>query len=75
MRKLNIPESSNIKEVFYDDKEKLLEVTFTNNTTYIYKDVPAPLIESFEHCSSAGKFFATNIRKGNFEVTKKVKDV
>ena len=73
MKKLNIPQSSNILEMSYDAESKLLEVTFKGGTVYDYYDVPSEIAEKFEHCESAGKTFTENIKRKTYKWTKKEK--
>lgn len=67
MKKLNIPESSNIAAVRYDEDAQRLEVDFKNGgATYEYYKVPKDVAEGFETAESAGKYFHANIVKGGY---------
>lgn len=71
MKKLNIPESSNIAAVRYDEDAQRLEVDFKNGgATYEYYKVPKDVAEGFETAESAGKYFHANIVKGGYEYKK-----
>jgi len=72
MKTLNIPESSNIAAVRYDEDAQRLEVDFKNGgSTYEYYKVPKDVAEGFETAESAGKYFHANIVKGGYEYKRK----
>lgn len=62
--------SSTIKSLAYNEEVKELLVTFKNNTTYSYEDVPFTEFEAMIEAESVGKYFSSKI-KGNY-VYKKV---
>ena len=55
-------ESSNLKGVFYDAKEKKLFVKFKNDSLYSYEDVPKFVYKDLMNAESKGLYFANNIR-------------
>lgn len=56
--------SSNLKTVDYDKREKLLTATFINRPRWIYTyyQVPATIWTAFIKAKSKGKFFADFIK-------------
>jgi len=61
--------SSNIKEVGYDPKNKILEIEFHTNGVYQYFDVPMSYYHDMLFADSMGQFFATAI-KGKYSYQK-----
>lgn len=61
--------SSAIAEVAYDDEAEVLELKYTNGTTYAYSGVPAEVFEGLLASSSAGSFVSAHIRD-KFTTTK-----
>lgn len=55
--------SAAIKEFDYDPEKKILKVTFNNNSTYHYNDVPAELFAEMKTTPSIGQFFNAKIRE------------
>lgn len=66
---VDTPESSNIAKLVYNSETQTLEVTFKNETIYLYFKVPEEIWDTFKHAESKGKFFAAHI-KGVFEFEK-----
>lgn len=62
IQKLSTPTSSSIKEISYNDVRKQLFVTFKNNNTYIYKNVPLAEWSKFTAAKSKGSYFVKVIR-------------
>ena len=62
-------ESSNIKEIGYDETSKILMVKFHNGGLYAYDGVPTEVYENFKSAPSIGKFFIAAI-KGKFHFRK-----
>lgn len=56
-------QSSNLAAARHSLVDHLLEVRFTSGTTYRYYQVPETVFEDLLVASSAGKFFAQQIRK------------
>lgn len=54
--------SSNLKSAGYDEKERVLEVEFTNGTRYRYTDVPPAVYAGLLQAGSAGTYFHQNVR-------------
>lgn len=54
--------SAAVQEHDYDADEKILKITFTNNSVYHYHDVPSELYEEFKTTPSLGQFFNAKIR-------------
>lgn len=48
-------DSSNVSTVAYDDKTKILTVSFHDGSTYKYEDVPKSVGNSFPYLASKGK--------------------
>jgi hypothetical protein len=65
--------SSNMKEVGYDQENKILSVRFQNGNLYHYKNVDGRTFDEFRLAESKGKYFFANI-KGKFEFVKIVED-
>lgn len=63
------PDSSNIKEVKYDDATKKLYVTFNAGGIYEYSGVPEETFEKFRDVESAGKYFHAAV-KNNYAYKK-----
>jgi len=62
--KINVDlNSSNIKSACYDTLESELSITFKNNITYKYFDVPWEIFTKFRMSPSQGKFLGDNISK------------
>ena len=57
--------SSNIAEVGYDERQRILEVLFRNGTAYQYFEVPPHIFSELIQASSIGQYLNANI-KGNF---------
>lgn len=61
-------ESSNLRSVGFDAKEKVLEVEFRHGGIYRYFEVPSEIHASLMKAESKGKYFQANIRmKFRFE--------
>ncbi|MFJ5989282.1 KTSC domain-containing protein [Lentzea sp. NPDC092896] len=54
--------SSNIRSIGYDASSTLLEVTFTDGSTYRYQAVPVEVHAQFIKATSHGKYFHAHIR-------------
>ena len=58
-------ESSNIAAIGYEGNDKNLKtelhVQFENNSEYVYKDVPADIVQEFLDADSKGKYLNQNI--------------
>ena len=65
--------STNLKDVIYYSKERILEVKFMSGIIYIYYDVPKSEYENLlkaKDAGSIGKYFYKNIRfKYDYEQT------
>lgn len=66
MKQSFTPISSLIKSVQWDDDSEQMLVTFNSGAEFVYKDVPYHIYKNFEGATSAGKYFAQNI-KGRYE--------
>jgi hypothetical protein len=55
-------ESSVIRFVRYDPRERALHVTFTSGKAYVYLDVPPKVYDAFLKADSKGEFFNEEIR-------------
>lgn len=62
-------ESSNVSSVAYDDKTRILSVTFKNGETYNYESVPPSVGNSFPYLASKGKGIWELLR-GQYSFTK-----
>ena len=60
--KSTIVGSSNIRSVAYNDKRRILEVTFHHGSSYQYSGVPRSAYEALLVADSAGKYFAEHIK-------------
>lgn len=60
------PESSNIAKGEYDKAEKVLYVTFKNESRYKYLNVPEEVWTAYKGAESVGKFFYKYI-KGKYD--------
>ena len=56
-------ESSNLRSVGFDAKEKVLEVQFQLGGIYRYYEVPGETHAALMKAESKGKYFQANIRK------------
>ena len=54
--------SSQLSYIGYDEVNSTLYVTFKNNTTYKYENVPEKVFNEFKDSSSIGSYFSKNIR-------------
>lgn len=54
--------SSQISYIGYDEDNNELYVTFSNDTTYKYSDVPKEVYNELSKAKSVGKYFAQNIK-------------
>jgi hypothetical protein len=55
-------DSSVIRFLRYDARERTLQITFTSGKTYIYLDVPPKVYDAFLKADSKGEFFNEEIR-------------
>lgn len=55
-------ESSQISHIGFDDENNKLYVTFINNKTYEYSDVPYSVWKEFKESISVGSYFSKNIK-------------
>jgi len=62
----NIPwedvDSSNVKQVFYDDKSKSLAVRFINGGLYVYTNVDMEVYSGLMFAESVGKYLNQAIK-------------
>lgn len=65
--------SSNIKSIGYDEKDKTLEIIFSNGSHYSYSDVDTEAYKKLAGAESMGKHFFSNI-KGKYKFKKVNKD-
>ena len=61
--------SSNILSIGYDEKERLLEIEFSNGGIYKYHEVPKEVYDRLLQAPSVGKFVWSNIR-GRYRYSK-----
>lgn len=61
-------QSSQIKEIAFDQKDKRLYVVFTNNSVYSYSPTTFDDYLEFTSAPSIGKYFHSKIKK--LEITK-----
>jgi lysyl-tRNA synthetase class 2 len=54
--------SSAISGFNYDPENKRLDVTFKSGKTYSLEDVPASVVDDFQHAESAGTFFNSTLK-------------
>ncbi len=54
--------SSVIRSFSYDPESRELEILFTTGRRYVYFDVPADEVTSFEAAFSKGRYFNARIR-------------
>jgi len=54
--------SGQVKSIGYSEAERTLEVEFTSNAVYVYKDVPPGVYEEFMRAESKGRFFGLFVR-------------
>ncbi len=62
-------DSSNVSSCSYDDKTKILTVTFHDGSTYEYYNVPKSVGNSMPFQMSKGKFIWQSLR-GQYSYTK-----
>ena len=63
MKRTSVVNSRNVISIGYEEKQHLLEVTFSSGSVYVYEHVPEKLYEEFIDAKSKGKFFGVYIRK------------
>jgi hypothetical protein len=56
------PDSKNVASASYDAQAKQLQVTFRNQSSYMYTGVPLEVVEQFYSAPSAGSFLASQIK-------------
>jgi hypothetical protein len=56
-------DSSTIKQISYDKKNKVLKVKFPNDKVYQYEGIGPKLVADFKKSKSKGRFFHQRIRK------------
>lgn len=56
-------ESSAIKNVSYDEQERVLRLEFTSGGEYDYPEVPKYEFINLTNAPSVGKYYNTNIKK------------
>ena len=66
-------ESSNIKQIGYDEERKELFVRFLNEALYVYEKVPETVFSEFLKAESKGKFLIREIK--NVYTFRKLVDV
>lgn len=54
--------SSQLSYIGFDDENNKLYVTFKNNKTYEYSDVPYSVWKEFKASTSIGSYFSKNIK-------------
>lgn len=69
---LEIPDSNNLAKAEYNDETKLLSLTFKNNLTYSYTDVPKEIFDGLSESKSKGQYFHKSI-KNAFKFVKQEK--
>lgn len=62
-------QSSNLREIAYDEATQTLGVRFHHGGEYHYADVPKPVVDAMLASSSTGSYFSRNVR-GVFVTTK-----
>ena len=67
---ITVAESSNIAKVEYRRYDQVLRVTFKGGKAYEYQGVPSQIVALWSQAQSSGKFFHSNIRKGEYECVK-----
>lgn len=63
MRSIDVPSSSHIVRIDYNEETGLLEMEFRGGAVYNYPDVPSHIIDELEAAESKGKYAAANIYK------------
>lgn len=54
--------SNAIRSFSWDDRTRVLTVTFVSGETYVYREVPGAVYEAFLAAESWGRFFQAEIR-------------
>lgn len=54
---IDTPGSSHLLQVAYDRETKRLEVTFVDDSIYVYESVPEATFEGFKSAGSVGQYF------------------
>lgn len=65
MRNHNFKDSSALSGFKYNPDSQQLDVRFKSGRTYTFHQVPSALIDEFEACDSAGRFYHERL-KGNY---------
>ncbi len=68
-QKLDLKESSNVKEAFYDSDTKRVRAVFHSGHSGYYEGVDVPTAQAFESSDSPGKF-GSGVLKNQFTYTK-----
>lgn len=55
-------QSSDIREIGYDESLLILEIVFKEGSIYQYLDVPGVIYEEFIQSSSKGKYFHAHVK-------------
>ncbi len=58
-------DSTSIREIEYDDKNRYLDVVFWSGNKYRYFDVTQDIFEEFRGAESLGKYFNQTIKKNH----------
>lgn len=58
--------SSQFKKAVYNEETKDLYIVFTNDSIYLYKDVPQEIFDGIETATSKGSYFIQQIKKGHY---------
>ncbi len=62
MEEFNISGSSVLSRAVYDEKLRILTISFKNGRSYNYYNVPEEIWKSFKDADSKGRFFISNIK-------------
>jgi hypothetical protein len=55
-------ESQLLKEIGYNEPNRIMRVRFTNNTVYLYSGITKKMYDEFARAESKGVWFGKNIR-------------
>mgnify|MGYP003747505563 CR=1 FL=1 len=62
MEEFNIIGSSVLSRAVYDEKLRILTITFKNGKSYSYYNLPQEIWQAFKEADSKGRFFISNIK-------------
>ncbi len=69
MKRVNV-ESSSVKSIGYDAKQRVLEVEFKNESVYAYYEVAEHIYKELINADSHGKYLDKHVKKAGYRYVK-----